>query len=101
MEARITVTGIKDVDELVDVINKLESNTTIECKLETEKKQEENTEDLSIPERKRVLTDEEKHGLSNEEIFMREYGVYTSFCINKYWSEVFRAIYGYSPSLLV
>ncbi len=46
MEARVTVTGIKDVDELVDVIKKLDSNTTIECKLETEKKQEVETESI-------------------------------------------------------
>lgn len=59
MEARVIVTGIKDVDELVDVINKLESNTTIECKLETKKKQEVETEsifhDMSFQELTRYM----------------------------------------------
>lgn len=59
MEARITVTGIKDVDELVDVIKKLDSNTTIECKLETKKKQEVETEsifhDMSFQELTRYM----------------------------------------------
>ena len=58
-------------------------------------------EKCDIPKRKRILTDEEKRNLSNEEIFMKEYGLYTSFCVSRYWCEVFKEIYGYNPSLLV
>ncbi|MCM1258453.1 MAG: hypothetical protein NC307_11445 [Roseburia sp.] len=53
-----------------------------------------------FPPRKKILSDQEKKGLSNEQIFMKEYGLYTSFAINRYWSSVFKEIYGCSPSLL-
>lgn len=57
-------------------------------------------EEAKIPPKQRVLSDQEKIGLKNEEIFMKEYGLFTSFVADHYWSSVFKRIYGYSPSLL-
>ncbi len=59
------------------------------------------TGDAKLPARQRILSDEEKKNLKDEEIFMIEYGLYTSFVADRYWSRVFKAIYGYSPSLLL
>lgn len=57
-------------------------------------------EGIKIPARRRILPDKEKKGLRDEDVFMREYGLYTSFVADEYWSGIFKAIYGYSPSLL-
>lgn len=49
-------------------------------------------------ERKRIpLSPEEKKGLTNEEIFMQEFGVYTCFVYEQYWINKFKEIYGYKP----
>lgn len=51
-------------------------------------------------ERKKIpLSPEEKKGLSNEIIFMREYGLYTGFIYDSYWSNKFKENYGYEPEL--
>lgn len=57
------------------------------------------TEFVTIPARRKILTDEEKKNLRDEDVFMQEYGLYTSFVADRYWSSIFKAIYGYNPSL--
>lgn len=56
--------------------------------------------DAKIPVRQRILSNEEKKNLTDKEVFMKEFGLYTNFVLDDYWSNVFREIYGYSPSLL-
>lgn len=58
------------------------------------------TEVVTIPARRRILSDKEKKDLRDEDVFMREYGLYTGFVADEYWRNIFKAIYGYSPSLL-
>lgn len=55
---------------------------------------------IEIPGRRRILTDEEKKDLRDEDVFMQEYGLYTSFVADEYWNKIFKVIYGHSPSLL-
>ena len=43
------------------------------------------------------LTEEQKKGLSDKEIFMREYGLYTSWIYDSFWVNTFKEIYGYMP----
>lgn len=56
--------------------------------------------ETEIPARRKILSDKEKKGLRDEDVFMQEYGLYTGFVADEYWSNIFKAIYGYSPSLL-
>ena len=47
----------------------------------------------------RPLSEKEKLGLSNEQIFMRERGLYSSFIYSEKWCNLFREIYGCDPEL--
>lgn len=49
--------------------------------------------------RKRIpLTEDQKKGLTNEQIFAKEYGLYTSWFYSKYWTNKFKEIYGCMPA---
>lgn len=53
-----------------------------------------------LEKEKRIpLSPKEKEGLSDEEIFMREYGVYINFVYDSYWLNKFKEIYGCTPKL--
>lgn len=89
--------GLENVCSLLDRIYEVAGNEQI---IQEDKIRAREIENAKLPPRQRILSDQEKKGLSKEQIFMKEYGLYTSFAINRYWSGVFKEIYGYSPSLL-
>lgn len=88
--------AMEDICFLLDRIYEVAWN---ECMINEDKIREQEIEDGKLPVRQRILSDEEKKDLKNEEIFRKEYGLYTNFAVNQYWSSVFKEIYGYSPSL--
>ena len=45
----------------------------------------------------RPLSEAEKQGLTEEEIFRKEYGLYTDFVYHRKWVEKFKEIYGREP----
>lgn len=45
----------------------------------------------------RPLPEAEKQGLTEEEIFQKEYGLYTDFVYHRKWVEKFKEIYGREP----
>ena len=47
----------------------------------------------------RPLPEAEKQGLTEEEIFRKEYGLYTDFVYHRKWVEKFKEIYGREPKL--
>lgn len=95
---------MKDLaNELAGLSRSESENDRFGCKsnlIKEDKIQRRKPEEIEAPPRQRILSDEEKKGLSDMQIFMKEYGVYTSFVINDYWINAFKAIYGYNPSLL-
>jgi hypothetical protein len=48
----------------------------------------------------RPLPEAEKQGLTEEEIFRKEYGLYTDFVYHRKWVEKFKEIYGREPKPL-
>lgn len=46
------------------------------------------------------LSETEKQGLTEEEIFRKEYGLYTDFVYHRKWVEKFKEIYGREPKPL-
>ena len=52
-----------------------------------------------LPDRQRVLTLEEKAGMTDEEVFAAEYGLRASFAISNYWKSVFEETYKHTPAL--
>lgn len=47
----------------------------------------------------RPLPEAEKQGLTEEEIFQKEYGLYTCFVYDQKWIDKFKEIYGHEPEL--
>lgn len=90
--------AVENICFLLDRIYEVAYNERI---INQDKIREQKLEAGKIPVRQRILSDEEKKGLKNEEIFRKEYGLYTNFVVDRYWSSVFKAIYGYSPSPLL
>lgn len=45
------------------------------------------------------LSEKEKEGLTDLEVFKREYGLYSASMYNQYWIDKFIEIYGYEPEL--
>lgn len=89
--------AIENICFLLDRIYEVASNERI---INEDKIREQELEGCKLPVRQRILSNEEKKNLKNEEIFRKEYGLYTNFSINGYWRNVFKEIYGYNPSLL-
>lgn len=89
--------AIENICLLLDRIYEVASNERI---INEDKIREQELEGGKIPARQRILSNEEKENLKDEEIFRKEYGLYTNFAINGYWRNVFKGIYGYNPSLL-
>ena len=85
--------ALEDVCSLLDRIYEVAGNEQI---IQKDKIRAREIEDAKLPPKQRILSEQEKKGLSKEQIFMKEYGLYTSFAINRYWSGVFKEIYGYS-----
>lgn len=83
--------GLENADNMEDVCGSVNNRNKIP---------QQKVGDVKIPARQRILSSEEKKNLTDTEVFMKEFGLYTNFVLDDYWSNVFREIYGYSPSLL-
>lgn len=96
-EEKEILDALENISDLLERIYKVAENKRI---IHREEILREEIDSIKIPDAKRMLSAKEKQGLNNEQIFMKEYGLYTSFAVDPYWSNVFKQIYGYSPSLL-
>lgn len=96
-EEKEILDALENISDLLERIYKVAENKRI---IHREEILREEIDSIKIPDAKRMLSAKEKQGLNNEQIFMKEYGLYTSFAADPYWSNVFKQIYGYSPSLL-
>lgn len=50
-----------------------------------------------MPHPHRPLSEAEKQGLTEEEIFQKEYGLYSDFVYNRKWIDKFKETYGREP----